>query len=204
MNVRHQQCLAAGMYLAFCLVFMGCSGDTGGSKPAAIPGNDSAANNTTGTDSKSAANDITLKAAAPDDLQQLIAAHKGKVVLVDFWATWCAPCRKQFPHTVELSRKHADGFAAISVSCDGEDRETEILAFLKKSEAKFDNLRSKFGGDEETFTAFEIEGGALPHYKLYDRAGKLRHTFGTDPTAEKQFTPEDIDAKVAELLKEAS
>lgn len=204
MNIRHQHCLITGLYFAFGLILIGCSGDTGGSKPASNSAKDSATSNSaTDADSKSAASEITLKAAQPDDLQKLIATHKGKVVLVDFWATWCAPCRKQFPHTVELSRKHAaDGFAAISVSCDDADRDAEILAFLKKSDARFDNIRSKFGGDEETFTAFEIEGGALPHYKLYDRTGKLRHTFGTDPTADKQFTPEDIDVKVAELLEE--
>ena len=144
-----------------------------------------------------------MRTAGVGEYREAIAALKGKVVLVDFWATYCAPCRKQFPHTVELSRTHgAEGLAVLSVCCDDEDKEPEALAFLKKAGATFTNLRSKFGSDEETYTAFEIEGGALPHYKLYDRSGKLRHTFGVDPAAEKQFTPEEIDAKVKELLAE--
>jgi hypothetical protein len=49
---------------------------------------------------------------------------------------------------------------------------------------------------------FEIMGGAVPFYQLYDRAGKLRQTFGVDPTAAKQFTAADIDAAVESLLAE--
>jgi hypothetical protein len=50
--------------------------------------------------------------------------------------------------------------------------------------------------------AFAIDGGALPHYKLYDRHGQLRHTFALDPSASEQFTSEDIDAAVVALLME--
>ena len=50
--------------------------------------------------------------------------------------------------------------------------------------------------------AFDIQGGALPHYKLYDRTGRLRHTFALDPTADRQFTLQEIDAAVEQLLAE--
>lgn len=180
------------------LMSAGCSNNSDPKSESPAAGEKSSATEKSPTE-------ISLRVGGADELQAVLDSHRGKVVLVDFWATWCAPCRKQFPHTVELNRQHAaDGFAAISVSCDEADREEEIMAFLKKTGATFDNLRSKHGGDEETFSAFAIEGGALPHYKLYDRTGKLRHTFGADPTAEKQFTSEDIDIKVKELLAEKS
>lgn len=51
---------------------------------------------------------------------------------------------------------------------------------------------------------FEIVGGALPHYKLYGRDGKLMRTFALDPSAEKQFTPEDIAAAVSAALADAA
>lgn len=147
--------------------------------------------------------EITLRVVDAKQYAAVISSHKKQVVLVDFWATYCGPCRKQFPHTVSMSKKYrAAGLVAVSVSCDDPEKEREALAFLKKSNATFENLRSKFGSDEETYTSFDIEGGALPHYKLYDRAGKLRHTFGTDPDAEKQFTPEDVEAAVKKLLGE--
>src|SRR5688572_18937744 len=59
---------------------------------------------------------ISLQAADADEYQRTLEKHRGKVVLVDFWATWCAPCVKQFPHTVGLERKYKDrGLAVISV-----------------------------------------------------------------------------------------
>jgi thiol-disulfide isomerase/thioredoxin len=152
---------------------------------------------------RATAEEIKLVPLDPKDFAAAVARHKGEVVLVDFWATYCAPCRKQFPHTVKLHRDYsAAGLATISVSCDDAEKEAEALQFLKRSEAHFENFVSTAGSDEETFVGLEIEGGALPHYKLYDRAGKLRYTFGSDPTAEKQFTSEDIDARVKELLAE--
>jgi hypothetical protein len=48
--------------------------------------------------------------------------------------------------------------------------------------------------------AFEIGSGSAPHYKLYDRAGKLTQVFENDPSAEKQYTTDDIDAAVTALL----
>jgi len=39
---------------------------------------------------------------------QFLAKHKGKVIFVDYWATWCGTCKEQFPHTVELQRKFGD------------------------------------------------------------------------------------------------
>ena len=63
-------------------------------------------------------------------------------------------------------------------------------------------LISALGGGSKAAEAFEISGGALPHYKLFDRTGKLRRTFGVDPSATTQFTTADIDAAVAELLAE--
>ena len=51
-----------------------------------------------------------------------IAKHRGKVVLVDFWATWCLPCVEQLPHTLELGQQMADrGLAVVTVSCDEPD-----------------------------------------------------------------------------------
>ena len=64
------------------------------------------------------------------------------------------------------------------------------------------HLLSRDGGGPAAMDAFEVPGGALPYYRLYDKAGKLRHEFALDPLAEKQFAPEDIAAAVDALLKE--
>ena len=135
--------------------------------------------------------------------EAFLVHYPGKVVLVDFWATWCPKCREDFPHTVELDRKHGfEGLVVVSFACDDADKEEEILAFLRAQQATFKNLRSVAGADEKTFEDFQIAGGALPHYKLYNRQGKLSKTFAVDPEAEHQFSLEDINAAVQELLAE--
>jgi len=84
---------------------------------------------------------------------------------------------------------------------DGDSKET-VLKFLTKERATFDNLMCQFGGEDKSFEVYNIDGGALPHYKLYDRQGKLRATFAIDLNADRQFTSEDVEKKVRELLKE--
>jgi thiol-disulfide isomerase/thioredoxin len=133
-----------------------------------------------------------------------IAQHRGKVVLVDFWATWCLPCVEQLPHTLELGRKMADrGLAVVTVSCDEPSDSERVAELLRSKDAGgATNLISQFGVSAQTMETFEIMGGAVPFYQLYDRTGKLRQTFGVDPTAAKQFTAADIDAAIELLLTE--
>ena len=138
--------------------------------------------------------EITLVPADEKDLDALIAKNKGKVIFVDYWAMFCGPCKKAFPHTVELHKKHqTEGLVVISIDFDLLEEQDKALAFLKEQGATFDNLISKYdGGGSDANDAFGI--GPLPHLRLYDRQGKMRHKW--DGKAE------DLDAKVKELLAE--
>jgi thiol-disulfide isomerase/thioredoxin len=137
---------------------------------------------------------VTLVPADEKELAALIAKNKGKVVFVDYWATFCGPCKKAFPHTIELHKKHqAEGLVVVSVNFDLLEDQDKALAFLKKQGATFDNLISKYdGGGSDANDAFGI--GPLPHLRLYDRKGKMRYKW--------EGKAEDLDAKVKELLKE--
>jgi thiol-disulfide isomerase/thioredoxin len=148
--------------------------------------------------------EITLVDRAGFDA--VLAGLHGKVVLVDGWATWCAPCVEQLPHSVERGKERGpQGLAVVTVNFDDSDATDAVRKILEAAgagTAGVVNLQSKLGGSSESMDAFEIASGALPHYKLYDRQGKLRQTFELDPTAKKQFTPEEVDAAMAKLLAE--
>jgi thiol-disulfide isomerase/thioredoxin len=148
--------------------------------------------------------DVSLTSVDRVAFDGAVAKQRGKVVLVDFWATWCGPCVEQLPHTLDLARELKDrGLAVITVSCDEPTEVDRVADFLRSKDAgKAINLISQFGGSTQTMEAFDISSGAVPYYQLYDRAGKLRQTFGISPTAKTQFTPADIDAAVKKLLAE--
>jgi thiol:disulfide interchange protein len=134
----------------------------------------------------------------------LLADRRGQVVLVDFWAHWCEPCVANFPHVVELAQRDwKRGLAAVTVNMDAPEAVEKTIAFLKEQRAgAATNLVSQFGGGSRSMETFEIPNGALPCYKLYDRTGQLRHTFALDPTAQKQFTLQELDAAVEQLMAE--
>jgi thiol-disulfide isomerase/thioredoxin len=153
-----------------------------------------------GVATQPAAAPISLRVAGADEYQQTLETLRGNVVLVDFWATWCAPCVKQFPHTVGLHSEYKDrGLAVISVSLNEPAEVPQVREFLEGQGARFENLLSKYGGGTEAIDAFSLPG-PVPCYRVYDRQGKLHREFAVDPSAERQFTPDDIEAAVNELL----
>jgi thiol-disulfide isomerase/thioredoxin len=149
----------------------------------------------------SAAQDISVRVAGVEEYRATLAKLRGKVVLVDFWATWCPACVEQFPHTVELYRKYAQrGLAVVSVSLDEPEDEPQVRAFLTDVGASFDNLLNKYGTGTKATEAFGL-AGAVPYYRVYDRSGELRREFGVEPSAARQFGPSDIEGAIVELLE---
>ena len=85
-------------------------------------------------------------------LAQAIAHEKGKVVLVNFWATWCVPCREEFPDLVRLEAAYRDkGLAVLGVSTDlGRDL-SAVEKFLATHKPGFPNYHKAKGGDDQDF-----------------------------------------------------
>lgn len=77
-----------------------------------------------------AAPDVTLKDL--DGKEVSLASMKGKVVLVNFWATWCEPCRSEIPELIEMQQKYgAKGFTVLGVAMDDEGRSV-VAPFVQK------------------------------------------------------------------------
>lgn len=171
------------------LLVLGCDGNTAG--PLSSEGTGS------GIPTEGAIAPEKIKLTIGDEklLEAMIAAHKGKVVFVDYWATWCHPCVEYFPHTVEMSHKYKEqGLETIAVSFDELEDEAKAREFLAGQGADFENLLSKYGVGTEANEAFGIE--QVPHFRLYDRKGELRHKWDAKP--------EDADEKIKELLQEST
>ena len=124
------------------------------------------------------------------------ANWKGKVVLVDFWATWCGPCRASLPHVESLYKKyHSKGLDIVSVSNDNSVK--ALKAFLKAHpQMSWPQLfDAKHPGWSPMATSFGISG--IPTQFVIDRGGVLRHIIvGYSPNLAAKLT-----ADIRPLLK---
>src|SRR5262245_32791942 len=89
------------------------------------------------------ADEVTLKKVKYKELAKVVASHKGKVVVVDFWATYCVPCKRSFPHLVALHQKYQRrGLVVVSVSVDDVNDGKAVAAaraFLAQQKATMSN-----------------------------------------------------------------
>ena len=117
---------------------------------------------------------------------------KGKVVLVDFWASWCEPCKQSFPVMQELHTRYADrGLVIIAVNVD--ENRPDMEAFLKKNAATFVVLR-----DAKQKLVEKTGIATMPSSFLLDREGKVRFTHTGFRGAE---TKKKYEEEIESLLK---
>lgn len=112
--------------------------------------------------------DITLPDMQGDSLQ--LSALKGKVVLIDFWASWCAPCRAANPYIEKLYKKYKDdGFEVFAVSLDV--KHESWLKAVKKDKITYTQVIDLTGWNSKVAESFYVD--ALPTNFLLDRDGKI-------------------------------
>lgn len=124
---------------------------------------------------KLAAEPVTVEKADAVALAALRQNASGKFRLVNFWATWCAPCVAEFGEFVTINRmyRHRD-FEFVSVSINRPDEEAQVLAFLKKQQASNRNLLFASTDREALMGAFDPEWpGPVPFTVLLSPEGRV-------------------------------
>jgi cytochrome c biogenesis protein CcmG, thiol:disulfide interchange protein DsbE len=112
--------------------------------------------------------------------KDMVAKYHGKGLLVTFWATWCEPCRDEYPMIIALSKEYGpQGLAVVGVSLDEDADMGLVRQFLEKSHPGFPNYRQKPGIDSDAF----YQGvnpdwrGTMPQTDFYGRDGHLARYF---------------------------
>ncbi|MBC8346240.1 MAG: TlpA family protein disulfide reductase [Candidatus Marinimicrobia bacterium] len=120
--------------------------------------------------------DLQLTTINSGDIHRIVNSHTGKdVVLINFWATWCAPCIEEFPMIVDLSNKYSDQDVKIYfVSTDWEDETQSVIQFLKDHGVTGKSFIKAEGNDNEFIQKIHKEWtGALPFTIIYDEKGAV-------------------------------
>ncbi len=118
-----------------------------------------------------------------------ITDFKGKYVLVDFWASWCAPCRQENPNIVKAYNKYNNkNFTILGVSLDA--NKDAWLKAIEKDNLKWNHMSDLKQWESDAVNAYQIEG--IPFNVLVDPNGKI---------IAKDLRGDELDKKLAEVLK---
>jgi len=134
--------------------------------------------------------DFALKSASGENLR--LSEYRGDVVMINFWATWCGPCRQEMPLLDDLySRYRRVGFSLLGVNIDDDSR--RAMQMVEELGVSFPVL---FDESKEISKLYQVE--AMPVTVLVDREGTVRHVHhGYKPGYEEKYLTE-----IRSLLRE--
>ena len=138
---------------------------------------------------------LGAKFADLEGKSRALSEWRGKVLVVNFWATWCPPCLKEIPAFVELQRRFGeDGLQFVGVALDARD---QVAAFVRDHAVNYPVL----AGEEDVARYMQQMGnaiGALPFTLVFDAEGKVRHV------QQGEWSGPDAEAVVKPLLARKS
>lgn len=134
--------------------------------------------------------DFTLHSSFGKNLK--LSEYRGQVVMINFWATWCAPCRQELPQLNRLHERYRrDGFVLLGVSVDDNPKAAQDMA--SRLGVRFPVL---FDAGKQVSGRYDID--AMPSTLLIDRGGAVRYLH----RGYRSGVEQEYDARVRELLKQ--
>jgi cytochrome c biogenesis protein CcmG, thiol:disulfide interchange protein DsbE len=175
--------------LAGGLAVVGCSGGDAGAGPAAPTGGGSESEGEGGLIG-SAAPEINAEHVMGEGPKTLGEAS-GKVVIVDFWATYCDPCKKSFPKYQELVDQFGGDLTVIAVSVDDPEdaSQSKLEEFVNATGVKFPIV-----WDKDQSAAKKYNPPKMPTSFVIDREGKIRHIHAGYETGEEAKIADEVQA----------
>jgi len=122
-----------------------------------------------------------------------IKEANGKVLVLDFWGTFCEPCKKSFPKYQELVDKYGGNVVVLAVSVDdpGDKKKEDLTAFASEHKAKFAIVRDK---DHKAADAYGLKDMTMPSSFVIDKSGVVRHAHAGFKDDEIETITKEIDA----------
>ena len=118
------------------------------------------------------AHDFSLEAHGGGTLQ--LSELRGKVVMLDFWATWCGPCKQEFPFLVKLAREFADrGVVLVAADQIESDSKAAVGVFLARTGIELPPNAKVVYAPNTVFDQYQVQ--ALPTLYFIDREGRIAH-----------------------------
>ncbi len=136
-----------------------------------------------------------------DNRQQRLANYAGHVVVLDFYATWCQPCREEVPHLIQLQKQYeARGLRVVGLNVGGAEDRDKVPGFIKEF-----GITYQLGfPDEQMIDLYLSDDDRIPQTYVFDRDGRLIKRFvsyGADMPAELERT---VQAALASEGKQAA
>jgi thiol-disulfide isomerase/thioredoxin len=170
---------AIGLVLVCAFTFAGC----GGSNPSTTNDATAKANSNAPVLSRPPATAFPMPPVKPvksatgwtlgNSQHVKLSDYQGKVVVLDFYATWCEPCRDSIPHLVELQKRYgSQGLQVIGLNVGGEDDYDKVPDFARKFKIEY-----PLGIPDSELENSYLRDNAIPQTIIIDRGGKLAKKF---------------------------